>query len=109
MKRIKLLLLLFALILGFTGTCAFSRYLPKTAELSRAEAPWPKTEHVFRQAWWGGLYPEYCLPGAMKLVETEEQGSEGRDRVEISGRETSGEETEVPVKICFKYLTFLNE
>ena len=45
-------------------------------------------------AWWGGVYPEYCLPGAVKLVGEEE---------------TAGTEEEIPVKVQFKYLTFLND
>ena len=48
-----------------------------------------------QMAWWGGMYPEYCLPGAMEAV-----GEEAED----GGKESS----EPQVKVCFKYLTFLN-
>jgi hypothetical protein len=45
-------------------------------------------------AWWGGIYPEYCLSGAMEAVGEED---------------TDSARAELQVKVCFKYLTFLNE
>ncbi len=45
-------------------------------------------------AWWGGVYPEYCLSGAVEAVEEEAD---------------SAQETEKQVRIRFKYLTFLND
>ena len=61
----------------------------------RDHAGLPSPARVEQAAWWGGLYPEYCLPGAMEKVEAEQEAEE--------------EEESVPVKIRFKYLTFLND
>lgn len=86
-KRSELVILTLSLTLGFAGTCLYAEY---------AELPSPlRTEQA---AWWGGLYPEYCLPGAMEAVEAEGDVRTG---------ETDGVGAEV--KIRFKYLTFLNE
>lgn len=81
MKKIQTLLLILSLLLGITGTAVFSQPLPA-----------PRLDGTIQLAWWGGLYPEYCLPSAMELVEGEapEEGEE------------------LPVKLSFKYLTFLN-
>ena len=84
MRKMRLLLLTMSLILGFTGTAVFARYLPE-----------PQPEEVSQMAWWGGVYPEYCLPGAVKLVGAEE--------------EKNCRDEKLPVKIHFKYLTFLND
>ena len=80
MKRSEFIILLLSLVLGFAGTCLYAEYteLPEPVRMEQA-------------AWWGGLYPEYCLPGAMERIEEEEL------------------ETAVPVKIRFNYLPFLNE
>ena len=83
MKRIQLFLLGLSLVFGIAGTC-----------LSGSYEPVPCPEHRQQLAWWGGLYPEYCIPGAMELKE----GGEGAE---------PGEEP--AVKIRFKYLTFFNE
>lgn len=82
-NRIQLLLLTLSVIIGgsVTGMCA--KQLPVCA-------PAPLTQ----MAWWGGIYPEYSLTGAMEAVGAEEAGSE---------------ETMAPVRIRFKYLTFLNK
>lgn len=82
MKQIKILTVMLSLVLGVTGTCAFARYFPVPQQPVKASFV----------AWWGGVYPEYGLQGA--LVQTEE------------GAEDAGEE--IHVKIRFKYLTFLN-
>lgn len=84
MRRMKLLILAISLTLGLAGTCIFP---------VRLSCPQPKT--VSMTAWWGGLYPEYCLPGAMEL--------KGEEDAQY------GEEQEISVKIRFKYLTFLND
>lgn len=80
-NRIQLILLVLSLIIGGAGTYFFARELPMCDSAPMAQL-----------AWWGGVYPEYCLPGAVALV--------GED---------DGGKTEMPVKIRFKYLTFLNE
>lgn len=82
MKRSELAVLLLSLILGFAGTCFYAEHM---------EAPSPV--YTEQTAWWGGLYPEYCLPGAMEAVETEDGGEKPKA---------------APVKIRFKYLSFLN-
>ena len=96
MRKMRLLLVTLSLILGITGTCTFAEYLPLAGDGQQLKG-------VSQLAWWGGIYPEYCLPGAMKLVD-----AEGREcaKADNSGSE-SGEE--LPVKIRFKYLSFLNE
>ena len=79
MKKMKLFLTALSLILGLAGTYAFAPYLPE-----------PRPVYVSYAAWWGGVYPEYCLPDAVEQTEEEVQGEE------------------VHVRIRFKYLTFLN-
>lgn len=81
-NRMRLLLLVFSLIIGGAGTCLFAPELPVCAPAPMAQ-----------MAWWGGVYPEYCLPGAVTLV----------------GEEDGREEAEIPLKVRFKYLTFLNQ
>jgi len=83
MKKIRVWILGLSLILGITGSCAFSQYFPVKSPAHREQL-----------AWWGGLYPEYCLPGAMELKGNEAGGPEGK---------------EPSVRISFKYLTFLNQ
>ena len=78
MKRSELVILLLSLVLGFAGTCLYAEH-----------AGLPKPLRTEQAAWWGGLYPEYCLPGAMEQENVQEETA--------------------PVKIRFKYLTFLNE
>lgn len=85
--RVQLLLLILSVILGAAGTFLFAGQLP-------ACSPAP----MVQMAWWGGIYPEYCLPGAMEAVEEEE--AEVDEEVE---------ESEIRVRVRFKYLTFLNE
>lgn len=80
---IQRLLLIVSLGIGIVGTYLWAERLPVCS-------PAPMTQ----MAWWGGVYPEYCLPGAMKLV-----GEEEMEDIE----------TEIPVKVQFKYLTFLNK
>lgn len=81
MKKIQTLLLLLSLLLGLIGTALFPGTLPASVPVGTSQL-----------AWWGGIYPEYCLPSACELVEGEEP-EEGQ---------------EIPVKLSFKYLTFLN-
>lgn len=82
-NRMQLLLLILSLIIGGIGTYAFARELPVCRPAPMAQL-----------AWWGGIYPEYCLPGAVELA-----GEEENDR----------EESAPQVRIRFKYLTFLND
>lgn len=82
-NRMQLLILTLSLIIGGAGTYICAGQLPVCSPAPLAQ-----------MAWWGGVYPEYCLPGAMEAVGEEE---------------TDGTEKEIPVKIRFKYLTFLNE
>jgi hypothetical protein len=81
MERARVLILVLSLVFGITGACVLAEYEPEFQAVHREE-----------RAWWGALYPEYVLPGAMRLVGEEEQGSEG-----------------LPVKIRFKYMRFLNQ
>lgn len=82
MNKIKIMLLTLSLILGVAGTCMFAPY--------QSELYSDRSDEV---AWWSGLYPEYCMPGATYLVGEEPQAANQED---------------IPVKIRFKYLTFLN-
>lgn len=66
----ELALLILSLLLGAAGTCLYAGYVQKS-----------KPVRVEQTAWWGGLYPEYCMPGA-------------------------GDKA---VRIRFRYLTFLNQ
>ena len=66
----ELALLLLSLLLGMTGTCLYG-----------ACAREPEPVRAEQTAWWGGLYPEYCMPEA----------------------------DEEAVQIRFRYLTFLNQ
>lgn len=66
----ELALLILSLLLGAAGTCLYAKYVQK-----------PEPVRVEQTAWWGGLYPEYCMPGA-------------------AGKE---------MQIRFRYLTFLNQ
>lgn len=92
MQRIKWILLTLSLIIGFTGTFAFAEHFPLPQGGQTTDIRFlPQEMEKQYLAWWGALYPEYCLSGARKLVGEEE------------GRE------EIPVKIRFKYLTFLND
>ena len=86
MRRSELAVLILSLAFGFAGTCLYAEY-----------AGLPDPVRTEQAAWWGGLYPEYCLPGAMEKVEAEQ------------GAEEEKEKESVPVKIRFKYLTFLND
>jgi len=92
MRKAKLLILTLSLIFGFTGTYRFSPYLPVAG-----------IDVMTQKAWWGGIYPEYCLPGAMELIGTEYSTDDERYR------KLSEDKTELPVKIRFKYLTFFND
>lgn len=66
----ELVLLLLALLMGAAGTCLYGIYAQE-----------PEPVRVEQTAWWGGLYPEYCMPGA-------------------------GDKA---VRIRFRYLTFFNK
>ena len=79
MKKMKLYLTVVSLSLGLAGTYLFAPYLSV-----------PQPVHTSYTAWWGGVFPEYCLPDAVEQTEEEAQ------------------EEEVHVRIRFKYLTFLN-
>lgn len=101
MKRSEIVILLLSLTLGFAGTCLYAEY-----------AGLPEPVRVEQTAWWGGLYPEYCLPGAMERIEEEEPGTGAgsfTDGGKTSGESADSRETAAPVKIRFKYLPFLNE
>ena len=119
-KRSELAVWILSLLLGFAGTCLYAGHAGigtgtdtgiAGAAVTGAEAYAPLRRE--QAAWWGGLYPDYCLPGAMEAVEPERdrtpeasgvsnQGSPG----ETSGADGAGDSR---VKIRFKYLTFLNE
>lgn len=103
-KRSELVLLILSLSLGFGGTCLYAEY---------AELPSPRrTEYA---AWWGGLYPQYCLPGAIETkkasdgaaeVDKEtEAGARAGEDYKAGGEAKAGKER---VEIRFRYLKFLN-
>ena len=121
-KRSELAVWILSLLLGFAGTCLYAGHagigtgtdtdtgIAGAAETG-AEAYAPLRRE--QAAWWGGLYPDYCLPGAMEAVEQEQDGTPEASGISNQGSpgETSGADGAgaCRVKIRFKYLTFLNE
>lgn len=119
-KRSELAVWILSLLLGFAGTCLYAGHagigtgtdtgIAGAAETG-AEAYAPLRRE--QAAWWGGLYPDYCLTGAMEAVEPEQDGTPEASGVSNQGSpgETSGADGagDSRVKIRFKYLTFLNE
>ena len=84
MKRSEAVILALSLAAGLLGTCLFSGYASEPAKPVRLE----------QTAWWGGLYPEYGVAGAVEPKKTDRvQGSKAAPEREIR----------------FRYLTFLNE
>ena len=119
-KRSELAVWILSLLLGFAGTCLYAGHAGigtgtdtdiAGAAVTGAEAYAPLRRE--QAAWWGGLYPDYCLPGAMEAVEPERDGTPESSGVSNQGSpgETSGADGagDSRVKIRFKYLTFLNE
>ena len=119
-KRSELAVWILSLLLGFVGTCLYAGHAGigtdtdtgiAGAAVTGAEAYAPLRRE--QAAWWGGLYPDYCLPGAMEAVEPERDGTPEASGVSNQGSpgETSGADGagDSRVKIRFKYLTFLNE
>ena len=119
-KRSELAVWILSLLLGFAGTCLYAGHAGigtgtdtgiAGAAVTGAEAYAPLRRE--QAAWWGGLYPDYCLPGAMEAVEPERDGTPETSGVSNQGSpgETSGADGagDSRVKIRFKYLTFLNE
>ena len=119
-KRSELAVWILSLLLGFAGTCLYAGHAGigtgtdtgiAGAAVTGAEAYAPLRRE--QAAWWGGLYPDYCLPGAMEAVEPERDGTPETSGVSNQGSpgETSGADVTgaCRVKIRFKYLTFLNE
>ena len=121
-KRSELAVWILSLLLGFAGICLYAGRAGigtgtdtdtgiAGAAVTGAEAYAPLRRE--QAAWWGGLYPDYCLPGAMEAVEPERDGTPEASGVSNQGSpgETSGADGTgaCRVKIRFKYLTFLNE
>lgn len=119
-KRLELAVWILSLLLGFAGTCLYAGHAGigtgtdtgiAGAAVTGAEAYAPLRRE--QAAWWGGLYPDYCLPGSMEAVEPERDGTPEASGVSNQGSpgETSGADGagDSRVKIRFKYLTFLNE
>ena len=119
-KRSELAVWILSLLLGFAGTCLYAGHAGigtgtdtgiAGAAVTGAEAYAPLRRE--QAAWWGGLYPGYCLPGAMEAVEPERDGTPEASGISNQGSpgETSGADVTgaCRVKIRFKYLTFLNE
>ena len=123
-KRSELAVWILSLLLGFAGTCLYAGHAGigtgtdtdtdtgiAGAAVTGAEAYAPLRRE--QAAWWGGLYPDYCLTGAMEAVEPEQDGTPEASGVSNQGSpgETSGADGagDSRVKIRFKYLTFLNE
>lgn len=119
-KRSELAVWILSLLLGFAGTCLYAGHAGigtgtdtgiAGAAVTGAEAYAPLRRE--QAAWWGGLYPDYCLPGSMEAVEPERDGTPEASGVSNQGSpgETSGADGagDSRVKIRFKYLTFLNE
>lgn len=82
-NKMQLLILALSVAIGGTGTFLYAGRLSQCSPAPMA-----------LMAWWGGIYPEYCLSEAVEAVE------EAAD---------SDQETEKQVRIRFKYLTFLND
>ena len=82
-NKMQLLILALSVMIGGAGTFL---YAGRVAQCSPAP--------MALMALWGGVYPEYCLSGAVEAVEEEAD---------------SAQETEKQVRIRFKYLTFLND
>ena len=121
-KRSELAVWILSLLLGFVGTCLYAGHAGigtdtdtdtgiAGAAVTGVEAYAPLRRE--QAAWWGGLYPDYSLPGAMEAVEPERDGTPEASGVSNQGSpgETSGADGAgaCRVKIRFKYLTFLNE
>lgn len=119
-KRSELAVWILSLLLGFAGTCLYAGHAGigtgtdtgiAGAAVTGAEVYAPLRRE--QAAWWGGLYPDYCLPGAMEAVEPERDGTPEASGVSNQGSpgETSGADGagDSRVKIRFRYLTFLNE
>lgn len=93
LKRSETAALAVSLLLGFAGTCLYAEH-----------ARFPEPLHTEYSAWWGGLYPQYCFPGAMEAVSPYE------DRAQDTGDAAAGGQTrDERVEIRLKYLTFLNK
>lgn len=119
-KRSELAVWILSLLLGFAGTCLYAGHAgtgtgTDTGIAGAAGTGAGAYAPIRREqaAWWGGLYPDYCLPGAMEAVEPEQDGTPEASGVSNQGSpgETSGADGtgDSRVKIRFKYLTFLNE
>ena len=119
-KRSELAVWILSLLLGFAGTCLYAGHAGigtgTDTGIAGAAVTGPEAYAPLRReqaAWWGGLYPDYCLPGAMEAVEPEQDGTPEASGVSNQGSpgETSGADGtgDSRVKIRFKYLTFLNE
>ena len=117
-KRSELAVWILSLLLGFAGTCLYAGHTDAgmgTGTDGGAETGAEAYAPLRREqaAWWGGLYPDYCLPGAMEAVEPERDGTPEASGISNQGSpgETSGADGTgaCRVKIRFKYLTFLNE
>ena len=119
-KRSELAVWILSLLLGFAGTCLYAGHAGigtgTDTGIAGAAVTGPEAYAPLRReqaAWWGGLYPDYCLPGAMEAVEPERDGTPEASGVSNQGSpgETSGADGtgDSRVKIRFKYLTFLNE
>lgn len=96
MKKIRIFILILSLITGFAGTFAFVKFQPGMETAQADGFPMEQPEVLHQQVWWGSLYPEYCL-GAMKLVTEDDVNPDEKH---------AGDD--IPVRIRFKYLTFLN-
>ena len=119
-KRSELAVWILSLLLGFAGTCLYAGHAGigtgTDTGIAGAAVTGAEAYALLRReqaAWWGGLYPDYCLPGAMEAVEPERDGTPEASGVSNQGSpgETSGADGtgDSRVKIRFKYLTFLNE
>ena len=119
-KRSELAVWILSLLLGFAGTCLYAGRAGigtgTDTGIAGAAVPGAEAYAPLRReqaAWWGGLYPDYCLPGAMEAVEPEQDGTPEASGVSNQGSpgDTSGADGAgaCRVKIRFKYLTFLNE
>lgn len=97
-RRLELIVLLLSVLIGAWGTAAYGA----RAGCGGQELSFRHTEQA---AWWGGLYPEYCLPPAL-----EQRDGKAVSRSEAGfGEKSTGGEEQVSVQIQFKYLKFLNE
>lgn len=102
MRRVNIISLILSFVIGFTGTFAFLPYEAQVVSRQQTTIEIP----LDCLAWWGALYPQYGVSNARKLVKVKNFGTES---LTPENKQQTSDIEKIPVKICFKYLTFLND